>query len=306
MGNGNGRRPVIPPAQAKHTQAAANMRGILLIMIGMGAFVLNDTLTKKASVELPVGQILAIRGVFACLFLAPFAFFIVRFDHLKRCYSSALLIRNISEIAAAILVLNALFRLPIANVTAILQTVPLTLTAAAAILLKESVGWRRWLAATVGLLGILLVIRPGSTDFSWWYVAAVLCVFFVTARDMSTRFINASIPSVLIAFITALIVMLAGFVVGFFEVWVFPSLASVFKLACAAILVLIGYYTLIECWRDVEISVIAPFRYSIVLWSMAFGYLLLGEVPNAWTIAGSGIVVSAGLYTLHREKVRYR
>jgi drug/metabolite transporter (DMT)-like permease len=284
-------------------QQRANLRGILLVVAAMGAFSLNDTLTKTTSAELPTGEILAIRGFFACLLLAPLVAMTAGFGSVARAYSPPIMIRNVSEVVAVILFLSALFRLPLANVTAILQTLPLTMTAAAALLLKEQVGWRRWTAATVGLLGILLVIRPGTDAFSWWYVAAIICVLFITARDIATRFIDSSTPSITITFITALVVMLAGLALGTTEDWIIPSAAAVIRLAFAAVLVIVGYYTLIECWRGTEISVVAPFRYTVVIWAMAFGYLFLGEIPSWWTVGGAVIVVLAGVYTLHRERI---
>lgn len=283
-------------------QQATNFRGILLMMAAMGAFCLNDTLTKTTAGELPTGEIIAIRGVFASLLMAPIVAMTAGLQTIPKIYSLPLLIRNISEIAAVILFLGALFRLPIANVTAILQTLPLTMTAAAAILFKEQVGWRRWSAAAVGLIGVLLIVRPGSVDFSWWYLSAIVAVVFITSRDVATRFIAKTTPSIVITFITAFVVMMAGCGLGLTENWVVPSYGAVVRLAAAAVLVLIGYYAMIECWRGSEISVIAPFRYSVVLWAMAFGYLFLGEVPDPWMIAGSSIVVVAGLYTFHRER----
>ncbi len=287
-------------------QQRTNLRGIALVIAAMGAFVLNDTLTKATSAELPTGEIIAIRGLFASLILAPLVALTYGLRAVPRAYSLPILIRNVSEIASVILFLSALFRLPLANVTAIMQTLPLTLTAAAAILLKEHVGWRRWTAATVGLLGILLVVRPGTSDFSWWYVSAIICVVFVTARDIATRYIDGTTPSLVVTFITAFVVMLAGLALGMFETWTVPSVPAVARLGAAAVFVIVGYYALIECWRGTEISVVAPFRYSVVLWAIVFGYIFLGEVPSWWTVAGSAIVALAGLYTFHREQVLAR
>ena len=295
--------PISPEnGQPDAAQQATNLRGITLIIIAMGAFVLNDTLTKATSTELPIGQIIALRGLFACLLMMPIVALSTGFSKVLQVYSIPILVRNASEIAAVILFLNALFRLPLANVTAIMQTLPLTMTAAAAILLKERVGWRRWSAASVGLIGILLVVRPGTSDFSWWYVSAIVCVFFVTARDVATRFIPTSTPSIVVTFITAAVVTCAGLALGFTETWVMPSTPALIRLAGAAVMVLVGYYTMIECWRGTEISVVAPFRYSVVLWAMAFGYIFLGEVPTSWTVIGSAILVCAGIYTFHRER----
>ena len=287
-------------------QAAANLRGMGFIVLGMGAFVINDTLTKTASRELPIGEILAIRGIFSCLIMAPIVFSQMSPLHLVRIYSWPLLARNVAEVGAVFCFLSALFRLPIANVTGVLQAVPLAITGAAAILLREPVGWRRWTASLVGFTGVLLIVRPGSDDFSVWYLAAIATVFCVTARDMSTRFISKEAPSIAITFITAFVVMCAGLLVGIWEDWLVPSWRATVCLAGAAALVLIGYYSLIEAMRTGEVSAVAPFRYSVVLWAIALGYIVFGEVPSVWTLTGSAIVISAGLYTLHRERTRAR
>lgn len=285
-------------------QSAANLRGMMMMAFAMGVFSFNDTLTKTTANELPTGEIIAIRGIFATLLLGPIVAYSYGLRSITRTYSHAILVRNVSEVFAVILFLSALFRLPIANVTAILQTLPLTMTAAAALLYREPVGWRRWTAASVGLLGVLLIVRPGSVDFSWWYVSAIVSVIFITARDMATKYIDPATPSLVIAFLTAAVVMCAGFGIGMTESWIVPSKWALIRLAAAAVLVLIGYYALIECWRHAEISAVAPFRYTIVLWAMVLGYFFLGEVPSQLTVAGSAIVVATGLYTFHRERVR--
>lgn len=280
------------------------IRSILLMVFAMGVFVLNDTLTKTVSAELPTGQIIAIRGAIASLILVPLMARSGGFALIPQSYSQPMLIRNASEIIAVILFLSALFRLPIANVTAILQLLPLAMTAAAALVLKEQVGWRRWSAAVVGLLGVALIIRPGTDAFSWWYVGALVSVLFITARDFATRFIAKSTPTLVVTFLTAFCVMCAGMLLGPTETWIWPSWAALARLTGAACLILVGYASLIEAWRGGEVSATAPFRYTVVVWAMIFGYLFLGEVPSWWTVAGSAIVVAAGLYTFHRERVR--
>ena len=285
-------------------QGEKNLRGMAMMALAMGTFSLNDTLTKSTSAELPTGEIIAIRGIFAVLLLGPVVIYKYGLHAIPRAYSMPLVVRNVSEIITVILFLQALFRLPLANVTAILQTLPLTMTAAAAILFKEPVGWRRWTAASVGLLGVLLIVRPGSDEFSWWYVAAIVSVFFITARDVATKYITGTVPSLVIAFITALVVLAAGLGMSVVETWVVPSFSAVARLGAAAVLVLIGYVTMVECWRDAEMSAVAPFRYTVVLWAMVNGFVFLGEVPSWWTVGGSLVVVAAGLYTFHRERVR--
>ena len=145
--------------------------------------------------------------------------------------------------------MSALFRLPMASVSGVLQVVPLTITAAAALILREQVGWRRWTASAVGLIGVLFIIRPGTTDFSIWYLVAIGTVLCVTARDLATRFISKTAPSMAITFITAIITMLAGFGAARTETLVSPSTDAIAQLAGASALVLVGYHSLIEAMR---------------------------------------------------------
>ena len=289
-------------ADQEAQQRAKNLRGIFFLLIGMGAFALNDALTKSTAGELPTGQIIAIRGVFACVLLAPVFAATAGVASVWRVYSLPVVIRNVAEVLTVFFFLNALFRLPLANVTAILQALPLLMTAAAAILFKEPVGWRRWLAAAVGLLGVLLIIRPGSGEFSWWYVSAFVAMLFIVVRDISTRYIATSTPTMTLTFLTTVVVTIAGFGFGLAEEWVVPSTKTWLTLAGAAVAILIAYYASTECWRGTDISVISPFRYSIVLWALTLGYFLLGEVPSVMTLTGAAIVVGAGLYTLRREQ----
>lgn len=274
-----------------------------LMVLGMGSFVVNDTLMKTTAHELPLGEILALRGFICCLIMLPIVAATSGLATVLRIYSWPVFIRNVAEIGAVFAFLTALFHLPMASVSGVLQAVPLVMTAAAAIFLREPVGWRRWTASGIGFVGVLFIVRPGSTEFSVWFLAALAAVFFVVARDFSTRFIPKSSPSFAITFITALVVTLAGAALGLTEAWVVPGAGTVLRLTGAAVLVLVGYWCLIEAMRTAEISAVAPFRYSVVLWAMILGYLVFNEVPSVWTIAGSLVVVSAGLYTWHRERI---
>lgn len=277
-----------------------------LVVVGMGAFVINDTMMKATSAELPLGEIIALRGIMSCAIMAPIVIANYGWSSVVRVYSPALFVRNLAEIGAVFCFLTALFQLPMANVSGVLQAVPLTITAAAALFLKEPVGWRRWTASAVGFLGVLLIIQPGTTEFSIYYLAALATVLCVAARDLATRFIAKTAPSLSITFVTAIVVTLFGAALGLAEEWKSPSREAVTRLGAASVFVLVGYYSLIEAMRTAEVSAVAPFRYTVVLWAMLLGYLVFDEIPSVLTVAGSVIVISAGIYTLHRERVLLR
>ena len=134
--------------------------------------------------------------------------------HLRNAYCWPMVLRNIGEVCGSLLYVSSLVRLPIANTTAIMQTSPLAITAAAALFLGDRVGWRRWMATSFGLIGALIVIRPGGADFSWWYLPAVIAVAFVTLRDLSTRYIPHSTPTMFITFLTFMVTLAGGLAMG--------------------------------------------------------------------------------------------
>lgn len=283
---------------------ASSQRAILFVLAGMAAFTVGDTLMKLAAAELPTGQTIALRGVFASLMMTALARRLgaLRFD--ASLATPALLIRTAAEMGSSVFFFLALFAMPIATCTAILQVVPLALTAASALLLREAVGWRRWSATAVGLAGVLLIVRPGTGTFGWPSLLALACVACIVTRDLATRRIDRTIPSMTIAWLTAVGVMLAGFALSFGADWVAPSSKAWMCLAGAGLTVLLGNLLIILSLRATGVATLAPFRYSAVVFAIVSGYVVWGEIPDRLTLLGIAVVTSAGLYTFHRERVR--
>ncbi len=272
------------------------------MLAAMAAFILNDAVLKLAAENLPTGEIIAVRGVMATVLVFVIAYATGVIRGLHRLLQSAILIRVGAEVVAALTYLSALFHMPIANVTAILQATPLAVTAAAAVFLGERVHWRRWLAAIVGLAGVLMIVRPGLASFTWWSVVALGGVAAITLRDLITRRIDPGTPSFLVAAFTMPVVALMGFALGPFEQWVVPSARDLGLLACAAVLVLVGHYLIILAMRAGDVSAVAPFRYSIIVWAILLGIAIWGEFPDAMSLAGTAIIIGAGIYTFSRER----
>jgi len=176
------------------------------------------------------------------------------------------------------------------------------LTAASAIFLAERVGWRRWTATVVGLLGVLVIIRPGGSTFSWWALAGIGSVLFTTLRDLSTRGINRRVPAILIMTLSAGGVTLAALAVAPFSNWQWPDTMLMLNLCGAAIFSLLGQLGVIIAMRTGEVSVVAPFRYMIILFSIISGVVVFGTFPDTMTLLGIAIVTAAGLYTFYREQ----
>ncbi|MEM1372705.1 MAG: DMT family transporter, partial [Pseudomonadota bacterium] len=193
--------------------------------------------------------------------------------------------------------------MPLANVTAILQVLPLTITLGGALFLGEKVGWRRYAAIIIGFFGVMLIVRPGSDGFTIYALFALGAALFVTLRDLTTRSLPKAIPSLLISLLTALLITTIGAVGSLSENWQPVGTAQWAYLAAAAIMIMGGYVFSVLAMRDGDVAFIAPFRYSILIWALALGYFVLSEVPDTLALIGSAIVVGTGLYTFYRERL---
>lgn len=284
-----------------------NMQGALYMALSMTGFAVNDALIKTVSHETTVGQIMLLRGVMttALVFLIARHFNALR--PLKVMARKSVGLRVGFEVVAAIVFLAAIGNIPLANISAILQSLPLAVTLGAALFLGEPTGWRRWLAIIIGFGGVLLIIRPGPDGFTTASLLGISCVFLAAGRDLATKRVPAEIPSLMVTTVNAACVTLAGgLIVLFTGQWTPVTLRVFTHLALGSVFSLIGYQFVIAAMRTGEISFIAPFRYTGLLASIALGMLFLGETLDGVTVIGIAIVVLTGLYTFHREARRGR
>jgi drug/metabolite transporter (DMT)-like permease len=281
-----------------------NLRGIVAITACNFLFLINDTFLKVVSSEMPLGQILFFRGLFASMLMLPLVIATGAHREVRHLWNRAVFWRTLSEICAAILFLLALFRIPIANANAILQVVPLMVTAAGAIFLGEYVGWRRWTAIAIGFVGVLIVIRPGLAGFDAYSLVALSSMFFITLRDIMTRVMPRALPALLISLVTGAAVGLSGPLLGIAleETWVVPSLESLGLILVAVVFLIGGYLTAVEFMRYGDIGVVAPFRYTVVIWAMTVGFVVWHEVPDWAMLVGTAIIITTGVFTFSRER----
>ncbi|WP_375691656.1 DMT family transporter [Pseudooceanicola sp. LIPI14-2-Ac024] len=281
-----------------------NMRGAMLMMASMALFTLNDTFTKLLAGEVPLAQVISLRGVLTSVGTALIAWRLGAFrGKVARRDWVLVVVRMIAEVGAAYFFLTALFNMPLANVTAVLQSAPLVVTLAAALFLKEPVGWRRLSAILVGFCGVLLIIRPGPEGFNLYALYTLVSVGFVTTRDLVTRRLSREVPSMLVSFVTAVGVTLA-FAIGSLggDPWVPLDVRSGGLIAAAGIAVLFAYLCSVAAMRSGEISFVSPFRYTGLLWALVLGFVAFGHWPEWPTLLGAAIVVSSGLFMLYRER----
>ena len=266
------------------------------------AFLINDTQVKLAGGLMPMGEIIFLRGIFTTLVIGGVVVALGDHRAIATLFHRTLLWRTLCEVGAVLLFLTALFRMPIADITVILQIIPLMITAGSACFLAERVGWRRWTAIAVGFVGVVIVIRPGGEGFNAYALLAFGAALVVAMRDLVTRTMPAVVPTTLVAALSAIAVTLAGAGLGIGEDWVVPDQKALGLAAGAGVFIAAGYGMAIVAMRHGEIATVSPFRYSVIVWAIIVGYLVWGEVPDMLTLVGTTIIISTGIYTLYRER----
>ncbi len=292
-----------------HMILSDNMRAAFLITVSMTGFTVNDALMKLAAPNLPFFQQIFMRGVLITIGLFVLA---AIWGHLrfktepKDRFLTA--VRTLAEAIGTVFFLTALFSIPIANLVAILQALPLTVTLAAAVFLGEPVGWRRIVAILIGFVGVAIIIRPAADGFSIYALYGVAAVIAVTLRDLAARKLSKTIPSSRVALAAAIgVTVMAG--VGSFveqETWVMPSMCEGLLLLGASACLMVGYIAAVAGMRLGEIGFVAPFRYTSLIVALFLGLILFDEWPDFWTMVGAAIVVATGLFTLYRERAESR
>jgi drug/metabolite transporter (DMT)-like permease len=282
-----------------------NIKGAIYMSAAMAGFGFNDMLVKAATKSLATGEIILIRGAISTLLVFLLALHMGALRPIRAVLSPMLALRVLAEVTATFTYIYALGQLPLANAGAILQFLPLAVTLGAAIFLGEPVGWRRWGAILAGFVGVLLIIRPGPDGFSVASFLALACVFAAAGRDIATKRLPAGIPTVFVTLITSAAVTIGG---GIFIQplggWETPPLLDAVYLALAAVCLMVGYLGLITAMRTGEISFIAPFRYTYMIWALILSFTIFGDVPDTFMLLGCAIVVASGIYTFYRENRR--
>jgi len=279
-----------------------NLAGSLYMSIAMTAYTGADTIMKFVSAEMNMGQAIFVRGAFGTLLVGLLVWRAGVTALLPLVFQRHVFLRAVGELGANVSFLLALVHLPLANIAAIYQALPLAVTVAAAYFFREPVGWQRWSCIAIGFVGVLIIVRPGSEGFNVYSLLGVSCVLFCVLRDVATRKVPDSIPTILpTAATTALVMVFGAGMTGPSGGWSPMSWTSVGLLAFGAGIIVIGHQFIIMSTRVGEISVVAPFRYTSLIVAIVLGIVVFGDYPDLTIIGGSLIVVGSGLYMLWRE-----
>ena len=280
-----------------------NLKACLLMVATMAGFSLEDLLIKQVAGVIPVGQIVLTLGIGGSLFFALVSALLRQPLWNQGLKSRPVLLRSAAEMISTMAGITGLVLIPLSLASSILQAAPLLVTIGAALFLGEKVGWRRWTAILVGLIGVMLILQPGAQGLNpgvWLSVLAVICV---AARDLATRVIRASITTLQLAFWGYGLSIPSGLLLLAIQrpTLVWPDPKATAMLAGAQALGITFYYTLTLALRLGQSSAVVPFRYSRLVFALALGVLVLGERVDAAMIAGLALVTASGLYTLLRE-----
>lgn len=287
-----------PPIEVRQS----NVTGIVAMLASMALFVVNDACVKLAGETLPLGEIILFRNSFATLYILAFATIYGGLTLPRDPPRRQLGWRMFAEAASTLFFLSGLIAMPIGDATAIAQFTPLAMTAAAAVYLKEPVGWRRWLAAIAGFIGVMLIARPGSGAFNPAALLVLAAVGLVVMRDLITRQITRAVPTLTLTLMSAAVVVPTGLALAPFEVWSWPGSREIALLLAGGACLTLAYALIIVAMRAGEVSVVSPFRYAVILFALVIGYGIWGEVPDDVQWLGIAILTLAGVYTLHRER----
>ena len=274
------------------------------MIIGMGCLTLADLLIKIASQTLPLGQVMIVFGVGSVTVFWGLMSFNGESVRLSPFTNPAVVLRNLGDLLAINGMCLALVFVPISTIGAVIQTVPLMVTAAAALFLGERVGTRRWLAIAIGFLGTLFIVQPGAATFDITTTFVLIAAAGMALRDITTKLICENFSTLLLSFYTSVLFIISGSVLliisGGASV---PDIGMIVILAVMVASGSLGFLFTTGAVRLGDVSVVIPFRYTRLLFSVAAGILILGEQVNAIMLFGSGLTILSGLYIWRREIV---
>jgi drug/metabolite transporter (DMT)-like permease len=278
-------------------------RGIALILASTVFLGTSDVTAKYLSATLPSIEIAWLRFLVFAMIMVPAMLSGSPLYALRSERPGMQLMRGVALLMSSLLFITGLRFLPIAEASATGFVSPLFVTALSIFFLGESVGMRRWLATAVGLIGVLIILRPGSSAFHpaalfplvsalAWAVTLIMTRMLSGRERAITTMTYSSIAGVCI--LSALVPL----------VWVAPSWHDVAFGIFIGVASTAGQWIVVLAFRYADASVLAPFSYTQLLWVSILGFLVFGEVPDIWTITGAAFIVASGLYTAHRERVR--
>jgi drug/metabolite transporter (DMT)-like permease len=277
----------------------AVLAGIALMSGGIFLFSVNDALGKWLVATYTVGQVLLIRSLAALALLAPF----IKRDAATFAQAPRWGLQIVRAVLATVEVACfywAVAYLPLADVMTYYLAGPIFVTAIAGTLLREPVGWRRWTAVFAGFLGVVVCLRPGTATLGWPALIALAGSFMFSLSMIATRLLRGTADTVLVTTQTFGALGFGALLAPF--VWVTPSAGDAALLALLGMVAMVAHVCVNRSLKLAPASTVVPYQYSTIVWAVLFGYLVFGDVPDAWMLAGAAIIIAAGLFIYLRER----
>ena len=268
-------------------------------------FTLSDAISKWLTQGYPIGEIIFVR----CFFMyAPIAIMMWRRGERPSFKVRSWewhIVRAGLFAASSFLIVASVKLLPLAEAVALLHAAPLMITALAYPLLGERVGWRRWASVAVGFAGVLIMTRPAGETFQIAVLAPIAAAAAIAIRDVVTRRMSRhESTNVILTWSIAGLLIVSGATLPF--AWETPTAVDFFLMAASGVLLGAAHYLMIEAYRLAEVALVSPFKYTSIVWGAILGYLIWGDLPDAWVIAGAALVVGSGLFVMYRETRPHR
>jgi drug/metabolite transporter (DMT)-like permease len=277
-------------------------RAGLLMVLAMGSFVVNDTCVKVIAGGLPLGELIAIRGFVASLMIGVLCARERVLDQLPRLANKVVFGRALLDLVSTFLFITAIRHMPIANLTAVTQTVPLMVALLSVLILGERLGRAVLSAIALGFVGVLLIVKPEPSTVTIYDGFAIGVVVLVGFRDIMTARIPVKVPTLIVALANAGFIAIGGAFYGLWEGFVVPSAEQAALLCLAATFLSVGYMLIVATLRHGNLSASAPFRYSVLLFAILSGIVVFDDYPDWVGLVGMAMIVAAGLISTERRR----
>lgn len=279
--------------------------GIGLVVLSTLFFSLSDVMAKHLTQTIPPVEIAWLRYIGFCVASLPAAWLASHGHPLKTRRPGQQAVRGLAMVVSALLFMTGLQYYQVADATAVTFVAPIFITALSVLFLGEKVGIRRWTATVVGLIGVLVVLRPGSSAFGPAAIfpvasAALWAVTVIVTRSMS----DTERPETTLAWSAFVGLLFLTLFVPF--QWVTPDLSEIGIGLLIGLVVTMGQWVMVRGYANADASVLAPFSYVQLLWATLLGLVVFGTIPGLWTFVGAAIIIASGIYTAHRERMRRR
>ena len=278
-------------------------RSLLLMSLGIALITANDAASKFLVQTHPVGQVIGLRQAATLLVLIPYVMFFSRWSALRVVNWNGQIVRGVLFLIGSVFIVWSLGELPLATAITMLFASPIFMVVLSAPLLGERIGRHRWIAVLGGFAGVLIIMRPGGEAFQWALLLPVLGALVNALRDVLTRKLSRTETSIAILFWSNIILMAGGLASAPFG-WAPVSATAALWFLAAGIFNGTAHFCIIEALRTGEASVVAPVRYTALLWAAVIGFVVWGELPDFWLWVGAAVIVGSSLYMIRGERRR--